>query len=135
MCIRDSQFSLSWSAIEWTLAGFLAIKLTALLILSGRISRQEIGTLLSQPTNRPKKQMPVSYTHLDVYKRQGLQSIAFHLNAPTGGLNHSCNTVEKRGFTGTTASHNAEKLSRNHLEGDPIQCLCLTCLLYTSRCV
>ena len=42
--IIGHQFSLSWSAIEWTLAGFLAIKLTALLILSGRISRQEIGT-------------------------------------------------------------------------------------------
>ena len=58
MGIIGHQFSLSWSAIEWTMAGFLAIKLTALLILSGRISRQEIGTLLSQPTNRPKKQMP-----------------------------------------------------------------------------
>ena len=58
MGIIGHQFSLSWSAIEWTLAGFLAIKLTALLILSRRISRQEIGTLLSQPTNRPKKQMP-----------------------------------------------------------------------------
>lgn len=58
MGIIGHQFSLSWSAIEWTLAGFLAIKLTALLILSGRISRQEIGTLLSQPTNHPKKQMP-----------------------------------------------------------------------------
>ena len=55
MGIIGHQFSLSWFAIEWTLAGFLAIKLTALLILSGRISRQEIGTLLlSQPTNRPK---------------------------------------------------------------------------------
>ena len=58
MGIIGHQFSLSWSAIEWTLAGFLAIKLTALLILSGRISRQESGTVLSQPTNRPKKQMP-----------------------------------------------------------------------------
>ena len=37
MGIIGHQFSLSWSAIEWTLAGFLAIKLTALLILSGRI--------------------------------------------------------------------------------------------------
>lgn len=37
MGIIGHQFSLSWFAIEWTLAGFLAIKLTALLILSGRI--------------------------------------------------------------------------------------------------
>lgn len=56
--IIGHQFSLSWFAIEWTLAGFLAIKLMALLILSGRISRQEIGTLLSQPSNRLQKQMP-----------------------------------------------------------------------------
>lgn len=57
MGIIGHQFSLSWSAIVWTLTGFLAIKLAALLILSGRISRQEIGTLLSRQTNRPKKQM------------------------------------------------------------------------------
>ncbi len=61
MGIIGHQFSLSWSAIEWTLAGFLAIKLTALLILSGRISRQEIGTLLSQPANRPKKKANAFY--------------------------------------------------------------------------
>ncbi len=56
--IIGHQFSLSWSAIEWTMAGFLAIKLSALLILSRRISRQEIDALLSQSTNRTKKQMP-----------------------------------------------------------------------------
>ena len=58
MGIIGHHFSLSWSAIKWTLAGFLGIKLLALLILSGKISRQEIGTLLSQPTNRSQKQMP-----------------------------------------------------------------------------
>ena len=63
MGIIGHHFSLSWSAIKWTLAGFLGIKLLALLILSGKISRQEIGTLLSQPTNRSQKQMPsVIYT-------------------------------------------------------------------------
>lgn len=58
MGIIGHQFSFSWSAIVWTLTGFLTIKLAALLILSGKISRQEIGTLLSQPANRSKKQMP-----------------------------------------------------------------------------
>ena len=72
MGIIGHQFSLSWSAIEWTLAGFLAIKLTALLILSGRISRQEIGTLLSQPTNRPKKQMPSVIYEAFLYYSQGM---------------------------------------------------------------
>ena len=58
MGIIGHHFSLSWYATKWTLAGFLGIKLLALLILSGKISRQEIGTLLSQPLNRSKKQMP-----------------------------------------------------------------------------
>lgn len=58
MGIIGHQFTFSWSAFVLTLAGFLAIKLLALLILSGKISRQEIGVLLSQPGNRPKKQMP-----------------------------------------------------------------------------
>ena len=59
MGIIDHHFSLSWSAMKWTLAGFLGIKLLALLILSGKISRQEIGTLLSQPTNRSKSKCPL----------------------------------------------------------------------------
>ena len=56
MGIIGHHFSLSWPAMKWTLAGFLGIKLLALLILSGNISRQEIGALLSQPTNRSKTQ-------------------------------------------------------------------------------
>ena len=70
MGIIGHQFSLSWSAIEWTLAGFLAIKLTALLILSGRISRQEIGTLLSQPTNHPQKANAICYLWTGCYMRK-----------------------------------------------------------------
>ena len=71
MGIIGHHFSLSWSAMKWTLVGFLAIKLTALLILSGRISHQEIGTLLSQPANRPKKQMPsVFYGLAAVFSRK-----------------------------------------------------------------
>lgn len=58
MGIVGHQFSLSWTAIKWTLAGFLGIKLLALLILSGKISRQEIGSLLMQGATRTKKQMP-----------------------------------------------------------------------------
>lgn len=56
MGIIGHRFTFSWSAFALTLAGFLAIKLLALLILSGRISRQEIGILLSEPKNRPQKQ-------------------------------------------------------------------------------
>ena len=61
MGIIGHHFSLSWSAMKWTLAGFLGIKLLALLILSGKISRQEIGTLLSQPTNRSQKANALRY--------------------------------------------------------------------------
>lgn len=50
--IIGHQFSLSFSAILWTLAGFSVIKLAALLILSGRISREEIGSLLSRTSDR-----------------------------------------------------------------------------------
>lgn len=54
--ILGHRFSLSTFALGWTMIGFLGIKLLALLILSGKISRQEIGTLLSQPANQPKRQ-------------------------------------------------------------------------------
>ena len=40
-------FSLSPEAVAWTAAGFLVIRLAAFLILSGKISRQEIGDLLT----------------------------------------------------------------------------------------
>lgn len=59
MGIIGHRFTFSWTAFVLTLAGFLAIKLLALLLLSGRISRQEIGTLLSEPTNCLRKQMPM----------------------------------------------------------------------------
>ena len=58
MGIIAHHFSLSLSAILWTLAGFLAIKLLALLILSGRICRQEIGNLLTPPQGREKRPLP-----------------------------------------------------------------------------
>ena len=50
MGIIGHQFSLSWSAIEWTLAGFLAIKLTALPILSGRI-RSAVSLIARNPAS------------------------------------------------------------------------------------
>ena len=56
---HQSSFSLT-AALE-TAAGFLLIKFAAFLILSGKISRQEIGTLLAdQPEGvRPQKPWPV----------------------------------------------------------------------------
>lgn len=56
MGIIGHKFSLSVSAIVWTLVGFLGIKLAAIMILSGKISRREIGELLSEQTEQPTKE-------------------------------------------------------------------------------
>lgn len=56
--IIGHQFSLSLNAILWTTAGFLMIKLVAFLILSGKISRQEIQSLLAGTPEGTKRQMP-----------------------------------------------------------------------------
>lgn len=44
--IVGHQITFSWQAVLWTAAGFVLIKFAAFLILSGKISRQEIGSLL-----------------------------------------------------------------------------------------
>lgn len=56
--IIEHQFSFSWQAVLWTAAGFFLIKCTAFLLLSGRISRQEIGSLLAELPEGTKKQFP-----------------------------------------------------------------------------
>lgn len=58
--IVGHQFTLSLSAIGWTAVGFLAIKLLASLILSGKIVREEIGTLLTETPEGTKKQRPAA---------------------------------------------------------------------------
>ncbi|MCR2021586.1 ABC transporter permease, partial [Blautia pseudococcoides] len=58
MGIIGHQFTFSLSAVCFTIAGFLAIKLAAFLILSGKISRQEIGNLLAHSSGNEKKQKP-----------------------------------------------------------------------------
>ena len=56
--IISHKLSLSLSAVLWTSIGFLFIKFTAFLILSGKISRQEIGSLLVEKPDGTKKEMP-----------------------------------------------------------------------------
>lgn len=60
MGILGHRFTVSATALIWTLAGFLSIKLLALLLLSGRIVRQEIGALLTDPAGGEKKQFPTA---------------------------------------------------------------------------
>lgn len=59
--IIGHQPSLSLTAILWTTLGFLAIKLAAFLILSGKISRQEIQSLLVETPEGTKRQLPTMF--------------------------------------------------------------------------
>ena len=56
--IIGHRFTLSLHAVLLTAAGFFLIKLAAFLILSAKISRQEIGSLLSEKPEETKKQYP-----------------------------------------------------------------------------
>lgn len=60
--IIGHRFSISVSAILWTIAGFLLIKMAAFIILSGKIARKEIGMLLSpMPEGTKKQKHPLIY--------------------------------------------------------------------------
>lgn len=58
MGIIGHQFSLSIPALIFTVVGFMVIKFAAFLILSSKISRQEIGTLLKPSVESEKKEAP-----------------------------------------------------------------------------
>ena len=56
--IVGHQVSFSLEAMFWTAGGFLLIKFAAFLILSGKISRQEIDSLLAEMPKGEKEQLP-----------------------------------------------------------------------------
>lgn len=58
MGIIGHRFTLSLSAVLFTILGFLVIKLFAFLILSGNITRQEISPLMAPISNNAKRQKP-----------------------------------------------------------------------------
>ena len=62
MGVIGHRFSFSPEAALLTAAGFILIKLAAFLILSGRIARQEIGSLLVEMPEGVKKQLPGRFT-------------------------------------------------------------------------
>lgn len=66
MGIIGHQISFSPQAVLWTAVGFLLIKCTAFLLLSGRISRQEIGSLLAGTPEGTKRQLPTPFYALAV---------------------------------------------------------------------
>ena len=65
--IIGHQISFSLQAVLWTAVGFLLIKFAAFLILSGKISRQEIGSLLVETPDGVKKQMPAHIYALSIF--------------------------------------------------------------------
>lgn len=64
--IVSHQISFSLKAVLWTAAGFLMIKFAAFLILSIRISRQEIGSLLVDTPDGAKKRLPAFFYALSL---------------------------------------------------------------------
>ena len=60
MGIVGHRFTLPLSAVGYTVAGFLAIKFVAFLILSGKISSREIGSLLANTSENEKKPKPAA---------------------------------------------------------------------------
>ncbi len=56
--ILGHQMAFSLDAVLWTAAGFLLIKFVAFFILSVKISKQEIGSLLVDTPDGAKKQLP-----------------------------------------------------------------------------
>ncbi len=64
--IVGHQFSFSLNAVLWTAVGFLLIKFVAFFILSVRISRQEIGSLIVDTPDGAKKQLPVVFYALSL---------------------------------------------------------------------
>ena len=58
MGILGHQSAVSLSAVFWTIAGFVLIKLAAFLLLSGKFASKEIGALLSPTPEGAKRQRP-----------------------------------------------------------------------------
>ena len=81
--IIGHQFSFSVSALAFTIAGFLANKLIAFSILSTKICRQEIGSLLSDVPDGAKKQKPRCVYALAVIV--GITMLSFAYTMAIGG--------------------------------------------------
>lgn len=75
--IIGHRISISVSALIWTAAGFLLIKLFAFLILSGKIVRQEIGSMLVDIPEATKKPLPAAVYALAFITGAGLLAGAY----------------------------------------------------------
>ena len=102
MCIRDSTYSRAWSDTEHPIEAKKSIR-----FLRASINEANELTLI-----------PVSYTHLDVYKRQDTY------NKDKWGEQNEENVYYRE-------KH--RRIQENTYKGRKGQAYC--CLLYTSRCV
>lgn len=77
--IVGHQAALSWQAVLWTAAGFFLIKFAAFLILSRKISRQEIGSLLVDTPDGVQKRLPAPVYAASILAGIGCLSCAYFL--------------------------------------------------------
>ncbi len=91
--IVDHQISFSFQALIGTAAGFLLIKFSAFLILSGKISRREITSLLVDMPEGTKKQLPtwlyafavlIGTGFLVIAYKRAISGIAWYRNSQMG---------------------------------------------------
>ena len=79
----------------------------------------------------PVGRVPVSYTHLDVYKRQGMG--IYCISRTNGGYVASTSIFSSDGKTSTQGK--LVKIRTIRVNGNPNNANAYICLLYTSRCV
>ena len=103
MGIIGHQFSLSIPAIIFTIVGFMVIKFAAFLILSSKISRQEIGALLKPSVGNEKKEAPALVYGLSAVV--GIVMLIATYSMAISGISWSKNTMMcltlALGFVGT----------------------------------
>ena len=91
-----------------------------------------VRTALFVPASRPERiPKAVSYTHLDVYKRQGLG----HCHRELGILKDMAARATSHGRPLLADSRMRDRISHIEVDIMALEMLLLRCLLYTSRCV
>ncbi len=93
--IIGHQSSFSLRAVLWTAVGFLLIKSAAFLVLSGKIVRQEVGSLLLDTPKGVKKQKPAAVYLLSLLV--GLVCLTAAFGMAAGGISWS--QIDKMGYT------------------------------------
>ena len=153
MCIRDRSSALIWDFIPvWILKSFFRILLVDFICNTALIASRSRKGLYSPwriillafcySVNRQSVIRPVSYTHLDVYKRQTYSLVD---EEQIGRIGKYLNQAERvfvcgKGSSGLAASEMELRFMRIGVDIDSLQDsdrmrMQAVCLLYTSRCV